>query len=91
MLLTCVPEPLARRNHRLTTVCRAAPVALELARCCVRAYDRRAATAVLRSVGLSKLIDRLPDYADEAPPPRPPAARPKPRPAPSPLQPSLFG
>src|SRR5689334_23197000 len=43
---------LLRRNHRLTTISREAPVALEPDGCCVRAYDRAAAVATLRELGL---------------------------------------
>jgi DNA polymerase-1 len=64
------------RNHALTTVCREAPVTLDLASCDVRACDRGAAAAVLRSLGLGRLTARLPDYrpSDSRPastPPRP--------------------
>jgi DNA polymerase-1 len=59
-----------RQARVLTTICRDVPVALDLATCCVDGYDRGQAIALLRSMGLARLIGRLPDYT------RPKAAQP---------------
>ena len=83
---------LARRNHALTTVRRDTPVAWEPTACCVRSYDRAAAAARLRSIGLARLLDRLPRYDDPPPTkPGPMPTRARRAPADNPLQPSLFG
>jgi len=65
-----------RQARALTTICRDAPVRLELAACCVLEYDRAGAAALLRSMGLGRLAQRLPRFDAPA---EPAAPRPKPR------------
>jgi DNA polymerase-1 len=51
-----------RQARVLTTICRDVPIELDLAACCVHDYDRGQAAALLRSMGLARLVGRLPDY-----------------------------
>jgi DNA polymerase-1 len=78
-----------RRNRALTTMRFDAPVRFDPASCRLDGRDRRAVAARLRSLGLGRLAERLPDPDAPPAPIRPTRAR---RPtAPDPAQLPLFG